>query len=54
MTLSLASTIYDKNGAPILTLFDNSGETGGNPWGPRRAPRRREAGRSGRRYAHDP
>lgn len=30
MTLSLASTIYDKNGAPILTLFDNSGETGGN------------------------
>lgn len=30
MTLSLASTIYDKNGTPILTLFDNSGETGGN------------------------
>ncbi len=30
MQLSLASTIYDKNGNPILTLFDNSEDTGGN------------------------
>ena len=30
LTLSLASTIYDKNGKVILTLFDNSGDTGGN------------------------
>ena len=30
MRLALASTIYDKNGTPILTLYDNSDDTGGN------------------------
>lgn len=30
MQLALASTIYDKNGTPILTLYDNSDDTGGN------------------------
>ena len=30
MKLALASTIYDKNGTPILTLYDNSEDTGGN------------------------
>ena len=29
MQLALASTIYDKNGTPILTLYDNSEDTGG-------------------------
>ena len=30
MKLALASTIYDKNGTPLLTLYDNSDDTGGN------------------------
>ena len=30
MKLALASTIYDKNGTPILPLYDNSEDTGGN------------------------
>lgn len=30
MSLALASTIYDVNGNAILTLYDNSGDTGGN------------------------
>ena len=30
MKLALASTIYDKNGTPLLTLYDNSEDTGGN------------------------
>ena len=30
MSLALASTIYDKNGNVLLTLYDNSGDTGGN------------------------
>ena len=30
MSLSLASTIYDVNGNVLLTLYDNSGDTGGN------------------------
>lgn len=29
MQLALASTIYDKDGKPLLTLYDNSEETGG-------------------------
>lgn len=30
MSLSLASTVYDKNGTAIRTLYDNSGDSGGN------------------------
>ena len=30
MSLALASTIYDKDGNVLLTLYDNSGDTGGN------------------------